>query len=355
MTALTLASLFDQFPGGLLVTDLASRVLYANRSVSLRTGYAVPEIIGKKPGELWGGRMPTSFYQALWQTIGIEARPFVGRFDNQRKGGVRGWETLQIAPVKNAAGVTEYFVEFHPQFSSLQQEREFHQQFLTEAGEWHQHPSRWERFLGLLRSPVGGETVVSPRTSRASFAEFIREELVLPTQTGLARRFEDSALIRAAQEDPEAFAFLYEKYADLVRNYFFRRIASEQEAEDLAQEVFVRAFRMLPKFRITNASYYTYLLHVAHNMLVDHYRSSAKSSVWSRESLEAVAGEAFSPDFETLNTLLASLSSSERSVMLLTYRDGFKAREVAEQLGKTENAVKLILSRSRKKLRSALA
>ncbi|TXH00170.1 MAG: PAS domain S-box protein, partial [Candidatus Moraniibacteriota bacterium] len=109
MTSLPLITLFDQLPGGLLVTDLTSRILYANQAVSQRTGYALPEIIGKKPGELWGGRMPRSFYDFLWQTIGREGKPFVGRFENKPKKGERRLETLQIAPIKNGGGVTEYF------------------------------------------------------------------------------------------------------------------------------------------------------------------------------------------------------------------------------------------------------
>lgn len=349
-----LIALCDRFPGGLLVTDTDSRVVYANRSVERRTGYAIAEIVGKKPGELWGGHMPQGFYAELWQTIGIEARPFVGRFDNQPKAEVRRWETLQIAPLKDSGGTTRYYVEIHPELDSLAEERSFHRQFLAEAGEWHRAPEMWRRFLEWLSPETERMTLAETLAGETDLAEFVRAELVLPTQMALARRFEDTTLIQAAQADPAAFAFLYEKYLALIRQYFCRRVASPQEAEDLAQEAFVRAFRALPHFRIANASYYTYLLHVAHNLLVDHYRSTARSPVWQSETLEAVAETGAAPDLENLEMLLVSLSPIERSVMLLTYRDGFRAREVGEQLGKTENAVKLILSRSRKKLRMAL-
>jgi RNA polymerase sigma factor (sigma-70 family) len=77
--------------------------------------------------------------------------------------------------------------------------------------------------------------------------------------------------------------------------------------------------------------------------------------VQNHAALDEVMSEGETPDLETLDMLLSSLSAGERSVMLLTYRDGYRAREVAEKLGKTENAVKLILSRSRKKLRSVLS
>lgn len=354
MLSAPIITVFNTLPGGLLVTDLTSRVLYANEAVAKRTGYAVPEIIGKKPGELWGGHMPRSFYTALWQTIGTEEQPFIGRFENEYKGGKRNWETLQIAPIKNRQGVTEYFIELHPAFQTASQERTFQQQFLHEAPQWHQEPSVWQHFLSLLQSSVSREGFET-EVAQSDVAEFLREELILPTQAKLARRFEDTALIRAAQEDTAAFALLYEKYVGLIEQYFVRRMASRQEAEDLTQEVFIRAFRALPKFRIANASYHTYLLHVAHNLLVDSYRRSAKTQWWNRASFEEVVGETILPDLESLDTLLASLSPIERSVMLLTYRDGFKAREIAEKLGKTENAIKLILSRSRQKLRSVLA
>lgn len=355
MEAVAFKTLVDTLPGGLLITDITSRVLYANEAVSRRTGFAVAEIIGKKPGELWGGHMPRNFYEALWHTIGTEARPFVGRFDNQPKGGERRLETLQIAPVKNISGITEYFVEIHPELSSFEAERYFHQKFLAEAGEWHRDQGAWQHFFNLLQASGQTDTGGDIFSPQANLSEYIRDELILPTQARLARRFEDTTLVRAAQEDAAAFAFLYEKYIELIRQYFFRRIGTKEEADDLAQEVFVRAFRSLPKFHVSNASYYTYLLHVAHNILIDHYRRSTKSTVWNRESLELVVEEAVLPDLETLDTLLTSLSTLERSVMLCTYRDGYRAREVAERLGKSENAVKLILSRSRRKLRSVLA
>lgn len=355
MSTPSLTTWLDQIPGGLLVTDLTSRVLYANRSVEKRTGYSIAEIIGKKPGELWGGGMPRSFYQTLWQRIGTEGKPFVGRFQNQPKGKRRDWETLQIAPLKNLSGQTEYFVEIHPQLSSQEKEREFHRTFLSEADTWHQAPSPWQRFLNALQVSDVNKSPIDIPTYQQDLAQLIREELIVPMQAGLARRFEDKVLIQSAQRDPAAFAFLYEKYARLVERYFLRRIASEEEAEDLTQEVFVRAFRALPKFRVINASYYTYLLHVAHNLLVDYYRGLSKVAVQNHTALDEVMSRGETPDLETLDMLLASLSTGERSVMLLTYRDGYRAREVAEKLGKTENAVKLILSRSRKKLRSFLA
>lgn len=354
MTSLPLITLFDQLPGGLLVTDLTSRILYANQAVSQRTGYALPEIIGKKPGELWGGRMPRSFYDFLWQTIGREGKPFVGRFENKPKKGERRLETLQIAPIKNGGGVTEYFVELHPEFASGERERYFHQKFLAEAGEWQKEPALWQSFFRFLQTAEKGNVFGEALQATDSLATIIRDELVFPLQSRFSRRYEDGALIRAAQADGVAFALLYEKYIELIRLYFVRRVGVREEAEDLSQEVFLRAYRSLPQFRVTNASYYTYLLHIAHNSLVDYYRGQAKRSRAHQVSTDFLENEFVMPHLEILDSLLASLSSLERSVMLLTYRDGYRAREIAEKIGKTENAVKLILSRSRKKLHSAL-
>lgn len=355
MTTHALTRWFDGLSGGFLVTDTASRVVYANRAVEQRTGYAAAEIIGKKPGELWGGHMPRSFYAGLWQTIATEARPFVGKFQNQPKGQHRGWETLQIAPVKNVQGIIEYFVEVHPQVDSQEQEQAFHQEFLRVAGRWHREPTVWQRLLGLLESSECTAASNQLQAFRGDFAECIRAELVLPMEIGLSRRFEDAALIRSAQADLAAYAVLYEKYVGLIRHYFVRRLTSQQEAEDLTQEVFIRAFQALPQFRVTNASYYTYLLHVAHNRLVDSYRRASRVAVCSQEVLDERVDEVLKPNGETMETLLRSLTPTERAAMLLTYREGYKVREVAQELGKTENAVKLMLSRSRKKLRSVLA
>jgi len=360
MISVTLKQAFDVLPGGLLITDTQSRVVYANSALERRTGFSVAEIIGKKPGELWGGKMGKAFYQSLWQTIGSQAKPFVGTMHNVKKNGTPNQETVYIAPLKDTTGTTRYFVEIHPVFAGAESAQDFGRTFFKRAEHFHEEEDALAWIFQSLRQERGGRIVSGDLRllpgHTTSLAEIFREYLVTPAQEGLVRRFEDAPLILAAQENPEAFSALYQKYFQSVQGYFLRRVFGDQLlAEDLTQEVFVRAFRYLPTFRLANASYYTYLLHVCHSVLMNHYRKNRQGTFsFSDERTEGVVHDTTSEKQKDMSEILASLGDKEKAIMLLKYQEGLKVREIAQKIGKTENAIKLILSRSRKKLGKAL-
>jgi RNA polymerase sigma-70 factor (ECF subfamily) len=350
----------DTLPGGLLITDTQSRVLYASQALERRTGFAVAEIIGKKPGQLWGGKMEKEFYVHLWQTIAGKKEPFVGEVHNTKKNGAQNNEHIFILPLLNDQGEVAYFAEIHPDFSHKEEEIEFGREFLARAKSM---KNRKEFFFWIFEQLQKKKDGTEHPLDTASMidhcdnvAQFFQETLVGPTEELFSSRKEDALLVAEAQANPEKFAALYEKYAPKVREYFLRRLSGDRVlAEDLAQEVFIKAFRYFPGFRMGNASYYTYLLHVAHSVLVNHYRKR-EYQTFSHEACGELPQYGASEMIfeEDVEKLLRILSPTEKEVMLLKYRDDLRVKEIATQLGKTENAVKLILSRSRKKLKQKL-
>lgn len=354
----TLKETLDTLPGGLLITDRESRVLYASSALERRTGFAVAEIVGKKPGQLWGGKMGKQFYQHMWQRIETEHRPFVGEVNNTHKNGARHDEYIFILPIHDKGGATQYFAEVHPELSGRESELQFGQEFLThtERGVQDKQFFSW-MFQRLCQKKDGSLSSLYRNFSLEGFqdgASFLRTSFIEPTEDIFSNRTEDAVLIALAQENGEFFGEVYTKYVGIIREYFFRRLFSNAIlSEDLTQEVFVRAFRSLPIFRLTNASYATYLIRIAHNVLVNYYRQNRTLLVPLSGQEEAVIAEA--PTVPVgLETLLQGLTVVEQQVMFGKYRDGLKIRAIADRLGKTENAVKLILSRTRKKLKKSL-
>ena len=69
LTRHPVAQALEHSLGMFVVTDRDGVALYANDGAARRTGYAVAETVGKKPGKLWGGHMPRVFYDHLWETI----------------------------------------------------------------------------------------------------------------------------------------------------------------------------------------------------------------------------------------------------------------------------------------------
>lgn len=166
---------------------------------------------------------------------------------------------------------------------------------------------------------------------------------------------EDIVLIRQAKKNPAAYESLYRKYAERLFNYFWYRVGHESDtAEDLLQETFVRAYMDLPRFYLRSYSYYSYLLTIAHNILVNHYR---KPRPMPLESVGDVPDEVTAEqeverkiNAELLWRAIQQLPDLEKDILLLRYQKELPIKDIARIVGKSENAVKLILSRSRKKL-----
>src|SRR5688572_18495502 len=84
---------------------------------------------------------------------------------------------------------------------------------------------------------------------------------------------DDGLLIkRAVEGDAEAFGILYVRYMDAIYRYIFFRIHEEAEAEDLTEEVFIRAWEALPNYQLGQFPFTSWLYRIAHNLVIDHHR-----------------------------------------------------------------------------------
>ena len=165
---------------------------------------------------------------------------------------------------------------------------------------------------------------------------------------------DDIQLVDLAKQNPQEYEKLYTKYSDKVFNYFWYRTGHDKPlSEDLMQETFLRAFQHLKRFNNRGYSYLTYLITIAHNVLVDHYR---KPKSIPFEAIEVIPFEITEDlerksDGEALWRAIQDLPQSNRDKLLMKYQQGMSIKDIAIATGTTENAVKLSLSRSRKKLK----
>lgn len=165
----------------------------------------------------------------------------------------------------------------------------------------------------------------------------------------------DAQLVHEAQEQPFVFDKLYRKYYKQVYKYIWFRVGFNSEAaEDLLQECFLRAFEHLKDFHASGFSYLTYLLTIAHNLVVNQYRKQPTISLDTDDAPEIADSRAtMQTDLEAQEIIEATedLPESERSVIHMFYEETLPVAIIAERLGKTANAVKLLLSRARKHLK----
>src|SRR3954453_6609901 len=181
-------------------------------------------------------------------------------------------------------------------------------------------------------------------------------------QTVLRSPVEAAATPSMEQQPVRTIEDAYAAHADQVLAFLRYRMLSRADAEDLTQLTFERALRAWDRFDANRASARTWLLTIARNLLVDHYRSSdsaRKEPIPEGEAGDAVLGQTESleprlgpaPDLEVA---LQTLDDRERELVALRFGGDLTGPEIAELTGLSLANVQQILSRTLKKLRAEI-
>ena len=157
----------------------------------------------------------------------------------------------------------------------------------------------------------------------------------------------DSTLIARAQEDPQAFGVLYERYVGRIYSYICYRTGNNQDAEDLTARTFYRALNHFPGYEDRCAPFSAWLYRIAHNLAMDHYRCQPARAASSDDISENMPSES-NPAKETEQELaieevraaLWQLPPEQRQVVVLKFLQGFSNEEIASTLEKSIGAVK---------------
>ena len=162
-------------------------------------------------------------------------------------------------------------------------------------------------------------------------------------------------LVEAAQQDPSRFAELYEKNFHRVYAFVARRVRNRDEAEDITAEVFHEALRSLGRFQWRGAPFAAWLLRIAANTLADRWQSAALTANATARDLPDCDALSVQPDTERramLHQLVDRLPADQRLVIVRRFVDQKPVREIAEELGRSEGAVKQLQFRALETLRS---
>ncbi len=169
-----------------------------------------------------------------------------------------------------------------------------------------------------------------------------------------------SVLVRKAQEgDEEAFEALYRSHVTRVFALALRLTGDRDEATELVQDTFVKAWEALPRFR-GDSALGTWLHRIAVNLVLESRRASgrrARRILFAAEpaTFERPAGEPPVSDRLDLEQAITGLPQGARMVFVLHDVEGYEHREVARMAGIAEGTSKAQLFRARRLLREALS
>jgi RNA polymerase sigma-70 factor (ECF subfamily) len=160
---------------------------------------------------------------------------------------------------------------------------------------------------------------------------------------------EKNLVHKARQGDKEAFAELYESHFNRIYRYVVVKIGNKAEAEDMTQQVFVRAYESIGSYNWQGIPFSAWLFRIAHNQIVDFIRKeSKKPTVQLDESLPIVGdsdpqGEVeLKLNIEQVVIATRQLTKAQQEVVSLRFAGGMSISEVASTMHKSEGAIKAL-------------
>ena len=154
----------------------------------------------------------------------------------------------------------------------------------------------------------------------------------------------------------------YDEHVWRVYGFFAYRLDSRSDAEDLTQATFERAVRAFARYDAKKASMATWLIAIAHNLLIDHYRRNrgpATEPIGEDGVPSDRLGQTAGPETDLgldpeLAAALAALSPRDREIVALRYGGDLSGPEIAELTGLSLANVQQVLSRSLRRMRKLL-
>lgn len=174
---------------------------------------------------------------------------------------------------------------------------------------------------------------------------------------------EDIQLIQLAKDgNADAFGELYERHAQSVFRFIYAHLDSRLDAEDLMDDVFMRVWNSLAKYREKGVPFIALLFRIARNGIIDHYRRSKMTKQttsidelplrdWEPEPDESVM---MTMEHQEVRLVLERLREDYRTVLVLRFLSELSPDETAQVMGRTTGAIRVLQHRALMAMRELL-
>jgi len=163
---------------------------------------------------------------------------------------------------------------------------------------------------------------------------------------------ERQLVLQAQDGNSEAFGKLYDAYMERIYRFVYFRVEDQQTAEDITSQVFLKAWSNLDRFSFSRTPYLAWLYTIAHNAVIDHYRTRKVTAALEdvqlsqQDHAEAVEnGIDLHVEMKSIKEALQTLTDDQQKVLTLKFMEGMSNHEIARQLGKREGAIRALQMR----------
>ena len=163
---------------------------------------------------------------------------------------------------------------------------------------------------------------------------------------------ERQLVLQAQDGNSEAFGQLYDAYMERIYRFVYFRVEDQQTAEDITSQVFLKAWSNLDRFSFNRTPYLAWLYTIAHNAVIDHYRTRKVTTALDdvqlsqQDHAEVVENEIdLTAEMKSIKSALQTLTDDQQKVLTLKFIEGMSNNEIAHQLGKREGAIRALQMR----------
>jgi RNA polymerase sigma-70 factor (ECF subfamily) len=167
--------------------------------------------------------------------------------------------------------------------------------------------------------------------------------------------FDDDKLIQLAKSgEADAFGELYERHITSVYRFLYARLDNRLDSEDFAEEVFWKAWNRISEYNERGVPFLAFLLIVARNVLIDHYRRNGRSP--QQVSLEDIQVSDMNADpgeltntnlnHQELRQAMADLRDEYQEVLVLRFLNEMSPKETAKVMKRSTGAVRVLQHRA---------
>ncbi len=173
---------------------------------------------------------------------------------------------------------------------------------------------------------------------------------------------DEERLIKEAKAgNCQAFSLIYQKYGKQIFSFIYWRTSDIHLAEDILQDVFLKAWNNIKTYKIKGGSIKAWLYRIARNTVIDYYRVKKQTISLDDVSFELASSETKATELVDLKIELKKIKKAinflpdiQKEVIILKFIEELSNKEVSKILNKSEGAIRIIQFRALKKLKEFL-
>jgi len=166
-------------------------------------------------------------------------------------------------------------------------------------------------------------------------------ETVTHDETAIARLVE-----KAAGGDFGAFGELYNIFLDRIYRYVFYQVKDKMTAEDLTEEIFLKAWKAIGSYKGKGQAFSSWLYRIAHNHVIDDFRKKRKGASLEMETAAIIDNPEQELVRQELLEGISCLPPQQKQVIILKFIEGLDNSEIEQIMGKSQGAIRVMQMRA---------